>query len=131
MDNIPNNVAWVPFSNRLISEWGDFVIAVSITRSLLAYGASYLYFHKSTVILNANVAFLAIPYVGLTAEAEFPQILSYISTIASVGSITIGLFLVRQIRKSSTRSTIPEGFVSLFVTRLCHPLYAACSVANI
>lgn len=71
------------------------------------------YYHQSTVILNANVAFLAIPYVGLTAQAEFPQILSYISTIASVGSITIGLFLVRQLRKSAARSKIPADFVSL------------------
>lgn len=65
------------------------------------------------MILNANVAFLAIQYVGTDSRAGFPQILSYISTIASVGSIVVGLLLLRQIRKSSSQSDIPDNIVSV------------------
>ena len=45
------------------------------------------------MLLNANVAFLGTPRVGTLSAA---QVSSYFSIITSVGSIILGLLLVRQ-----------------------------------
>ncbi|EEB99584.1 hypothetical protein MPER_00712 [Moniliophthora perniciosa FA553] len=53
----------------------------------------------ATVILNANVAFLAIQSVdenSVTPARSAAQITSYLSVIASLGSIVIGLLLTRK-----------------------------------
>ena len=53
------------------------------------------------MLLNANVAFLAIPSVdnGENQNVVTPaQISSYLSIITSVGSILLGLLLIRQHR---------------------------------
>jgi hypothetical protein len=49
---------------------------------------------QGTVILNANVAFLAVG--NLSPFGYSFQIASYVSTLASLGSIIIGLMLLRQ-----------------------------------
>ncbi len=56
---------------------------------------------QSTVLLNVNVAFLAIQSVDDSSakEGRSPaQISSYISVIASIGSIILGLLLIRKNR---------------------------------
>ena len=52
-------------------------------------------------MLSVNVGFLAIPGVVPTNNSNHPtasQIVSYLSLIASVGSIVVGLLLVRHHR---------------------------------
>jgi len=61
---------------------------------------------QATVLLNANVAFLAIQSVDQISENNNPdrspaQIASYLSIIASIGSIILGLLLIRQNRTKS------------------------------
>ena len=58
------------------------------------------------MLLNANVAFLAIQSVDQISENNNPdrspaQIASYLSIIASIGSIILGLLLIRQNRTKS------------------------------
>jgi hypothetical protein len=53
---------------------------------------------QATVILNANVAFLAIPGVSPGGTSTPSQICSYISVTASVGAVATGLLLMRQNR---------------------------------
>jgi len=65
---------WTDFMQKIRSEWQEFVL-------------------YSTVLLNANVAFLAINNLP-----HAPQIASYVSTAASVGSIVTGLLLNREHR---------------------------------
>jgi hypothetical protein len=51
------------------------------------------------VLLNANVAFLSIQSVDSGDRSRTPaQLASYLSTVASIGSIVIGLLLLRQHR---------------------------------
>jgi len=51
------------------------------------------------VLLNANVAFLAIPSVDPGDRNRSPtQLASYLSIVASVGSVVTGLLLLRQHR---------------------------------
>jgi hypothetical protein len=54
------------------------------------------------VLLNANVAFLSIQTVDNSGVASrtrsAAQIASYVSTIASLGSVILALLLVRQYR---------------------------------
>ena len=57
---------------------------------------------QATVLLNANVAFLAIPSVDNgNGQLTAPQISSYLSIVTSVGSILLGLLLIRQHRVKS------------------------------
>ena len=51
------------------------------------------------MLLNANVAFLAIPSVDPGDHTRTPtQLASYISIVTSIGSVVIGLLLLRQHR---------------------------------
>ncbi len=62
---------------------------------------------KATVVLNANVAFLAIQSVDTDSPSRRPeQIASYISVIASIGSIIIGLLLIKM-SKTRLQDTAP------------------------
>ncbi|KZV64317.1 hypothetical protein PENSPDRAFT_690898 [Peniophora sp. CONT] len=83
-----NTPEWNKHIAKLLAEWEDFVL-------------------YATVILTVNVSFLAVPNVmlspgGQTGGAYNPTsaaaIISYTSMLASVGSIIIGLLLVRQHR---------------------------------
>jgi hypothetical protein len=53
------------------------------------------------VLLNANVSFLGTPRAGTLPGAD---IASYFSVCASVGSIVLGLLLVRQDQIKDTES---------------------------
>lgn len=94
-DEVLNNTTWKPFIDKLLAEWQEFVLFVCfVGRRLSSWVLTHPWFNlfiKGTVLLNANVAFLEIPYVGETAQAGVSQILSYLSIIASVGTIVLGL----------------------------------------
>ena len=53
---------------------------------------------KATVVLTSNMAFLALPAVAQNAgeKATPSQIISQVSIINSMGSIIVGLMLLRQ-----------------------------------
>ncbi|KAK0476461.1 hypothetical protein IW261DRAFT_1421757 [Armillaria novae-zelandiae] len=71
---------WSAFIWKLSAEWQDFVI-------------------NATVLLNANIAFLAIQSIDESSvdKGRSPaQIASYVSTILSVGSISLGLLLLQK-----------------------------------
>ncbi|KAJ7069754.1 hypothetical protein C8F01DRAFT_1363877 [Mycena amicta] len=73
---------WKPFIRKLNTEWQDFTLI-------------------GTVLLAANVAFLSINSVdSLTTDGHHTavQTLSYVSILASSGSIMLGFLLVRQNR---------------------------------
>jgi len=78
VDSIANKHTWRDFITELITQLQDF--------NLLA-----------TVLLNANVGFLAIQSVdGSSGEPRsWTQIASYWSLTSSIGSIVLGAFLVR------------------------------------
>ena len=51
------------------------------------------------MLLNANVAFLAIPSVDPGSHLRTPaQLASFISIVTSIGSVVVGLLLLRQHR---------------------------------
>ncbi|OCH92489.1 hypothetical protein OBBRIDRAFT_791238 [Obba rivulosa] len=94
VDHTINGVTWRPFITTLTSEWQEMTIF-------------------STVLLNANVAFLAIP--GVILDNTSPgtvqtaaQIASYISILMSLGSVILSLLLVRQ-NRTKEREKIDEG----------------------
>ncbi|KAK7676771.1 hypothetical protein QCA50_020239 [Cerrena zonata] len=90
---------WAVFIEKLKSEWEEFIL----------YG---------TVLLNANVAFLAVPGVNAGDGTRTPaQVTSYISIVTSVGSILIGLLLVRQYRVRP-RDTVEEA--ATFLNKKTH-----------
>jgi len=78
---------WQQFITRLQDDWREFIL----------YG---------TVLLNANVAFLTIPSVDPGNHTRSPaQLASYLSVISSIGSIVVGLLLLRQHRTKPHDST--------------------------
>ncbi|KAN0140932.1 hypothetical protein V8E53_001376 [Lactarius tabidus] len=102
-DEIIVEALWKNFMQKLVSEWTDFVL-------------------YSTVMLAANVAFLAIPGVVIPPPYPSPpsagsssppanpwikpspaQITSSISLVFSIGSIITGLLLIRRNRNMMTK----------------------------
>lgn len=100
-DEVLNSTEWNPFINRLLDEWQEFVLFVRNSHSTIGFTLIGHYaLLQGTVLLNANVAFLGVPYVGQSAQADAAQLSSYLSIVASVGTIVVGLLLIRQNRKS-------------------------------
>ncbi|KAG2151603.1 uncharacterized protein EDB93DRAFT_1274012 [Suillus bovinus] len=75
VDRIINRVLWDQFIDKLNDEWTGLALS-------------------ATVILNANIAFLAIPSVQDTAG-----LLSYMSVVCSIAVVLLVLLLVRQNQK--------------------------------
>ncbi|KAH8995331.1 hypothetical protein EDB92DRAFT_196297 [Lactarius akahatsu] len=85
---------WKGFMQKLVSEWTEFVL-------------------YSTVMLAANVAFLAIPGVIVVPQNTSPpnawilpspaQMASSISLVFSIGSVITGLLLIRRNRNMMTK----------------------------
>jgi len=108
VDRILCKLPWATFIEKLKNEWQEFVL-------------------YSTVLLNANVAFLAIPSVdpnsnsssGTIAATRTPaQIASYASIISSIGSIILGLLLIRQYRVKPIETV---GEAGTFLMKMNHP----------
>jgi hypothetical protein len=100
-DELVIEEVWKNFMERLISEWVDFVLYVSYAPIYL----TFKYVHhvdpqhwQATVMLAANVGFLAIQPINVQAEAA-----SSISLVFSIGSIISGLLLVRRNRTMATQ----------------------------
>ncbi|KIK36670.1 hypothetical protein CY34DRAFT_16240 [Suillus luteus UH-Slu-Lm8-n1] len=84
VDRIINRVLWNQFIGKLNDEWTGLALS-------------------ATVILNANVAFLAIPSVQ-----DVARLLSYLSVASSIAVVLLVLLLVRQNQKKDC-----EGAVTL------------------
>jgi len=116
VDRLINHVTWSQFIAKLTSEWQDFTL-------------------YNTVLLNANVALLAVPGVisnnspptsdnpsqnssCTNGSATTPaQIASYLSILTSFGSIIMGLLLVRQTR---TKGRENVEIAIAFLRRVSH-----------
>ncbi|KAG1870813.1 hypothetical protein F4604DRAFT_1955924 [Suillus subluteus] len=82
VDRIINRVLWNQFIGKLNDEWAGLALS-------------------ATVILNANVAFLAIPSVQDTAK-----LLSYLSVVCSIAVVLLVLLLVRQNQKKDCERAV-------------------------
>ncbi|KAJ7754474.1 hypothetical protein B0H16DRAFT_745519 [Mycena metata] len=82
-DGIIRTRGWSEFIEKLTSEWRQFTL-------------------DAAVILNANVGFLSIQSVDQNGYLVFNrspgQLASYLSILSSIGSIMLGLLLVKQYR---------------------------------
>ncbi|KAG2141053.1 hypothetical protein DEU56DRAFT_734554 [Suillus clintonianus] len=95
VDQLVNHISWKRFIDKLNSEWEAFTL-------------------YSTIILNANIAFLAVPNVNHAA-----RISSYVSTVSSVGAIILGLLLMR-LNRTHKRDSAEDAVI--FMTRITHSL---------
>ncbi|KAI0346479.1 hypothetical protein BDW22DRAFT_1352569 [Trametopsis cervina] len=80
-DDIVRTLTWKEHLNKLKDDWQECILC-------------------STVLLNANVAFLAVPHLipdDMTSSTT-GQVASYLSLLTSAGSVIIGLLLQRQHR---------------------------------
>jgi hypothetical protein len=84
---------------------------------------------KATVMLNANLAFLAIQSVDVnTHPYRSPaQISSYLSVAANIGSILMGLLLMRHNRMESQTDEIVSHFRLSILSYL--PMHAKDSIS--
>jgi len=108
VDGIMHKSVWEECVKKMTDEWQEFVFFVSSLHACTMIKTQPI--HQATVMLNANVAFLAIQSVdGSPDSYRSPaQISSYLSVIANVGSIILGLLLMRQNRTKS-RETADEA----------------------
>ncbi|KAF9236957.1 hypothetical protein BU15DRAFT_76447 [Melanogaster broomeanus] len=102
IDKLVNHVSWKRFIAKLNSEWQEFTL----------YG---------TVVLNANVAFLAVPNMSSAARTS-----SYVSMACSVGTVILGLLLVRQ-NRSKSRDSAEEAVY--FMTRMTSSMFGSETLA--
>ncbi|KAJ7089117.1 hypothetical protein C8R44DRAFT_892493 [Mycena epipterygia] len=79
VDELLSSVPWRDFLEKSCSEWQELVL-------------------YATVLLNADMAFLSIPTVEHGSGTTMGQIASYVSVMASLGSVIVGLVLMRQNR---------------------------------
>jgi len=97
-DGLIRHRGWSEFITRLNGEWQEFTL-------------------YATVVLNANVAFLAIQSVdqggNATPHRSPTQISSYLSMLTSIGAIIIGLLLAKQ-NRNRDRVTAPDAAIFLF-----------------
>ncbi|TFK44743.1 hypothetical protein BDQ12DRAFT_717895 [Crucibulum laeve] len=100
VDRLTIKPNWSEFFRKLNEEWIGHTVNASI-------------------LLNANVAFLAIPSNdnGNGGPSSVVQILSYLSIVTSITSIMLGLLLVRQ-HKTRERGTVEE--VAQFLKKRDH-----------
>ena len=120
VDGIMHGSVWVECMKKMSEEWQEFVFFVS--SSLHACTMIKSNPRQATVMLNANVAFLAIQSVDVNDANRNPyrspaQISSYLSVIANIGSIILGLLLMRQ-NRTKTKETADEA-----VSYLCLPIF--------
>lgn len=90
---------WRKYLASLQIQWRDFTIAVSRCSNINAEIMS-LRVVQATVLLNADLAFLSIQSVdndGLAVADRSPtQILIYVSTVTSLSSMLLSLFMLKQ-----------------------------------
>jgi hypothetical protein len=72
---------------------------------------------QGTVLLNANISFLE---VGTFHSSGAVQVASYMSTLASIGSIISGLLLLRQTKTSDKNTAVAtvSGSISCWTCTL-------------
>ena len=123
-DEIIIEKVWKRFMTKLLEEWEELILWVCrCAASKLEFSSLTRLIFQSTVMLTANVGFLAIPGVVISTInnniqsanqldifVSSAQIASSMSILASVGSIVIGLLLVRHNR--SKQKVDPAGAVS-------------------
>ncbi|KIJ59591.1 hypothetical protein HYDPIDRAFT_43926 [Hydnomerulius pinastri MD-312] len=111
VDQTINYISWTKFLAKLGGEWQELVL-------------------YATVILNANVAFLAIPGVSPTTPGSGPQtgaqIFSYISVSTSLGAVVTGLRLMRQTR---TKRRETAGDAAAFMMRMSQSAFGTETIA--
>ncbi|KAJ7927514.1 hypothetical protein B0H13DRAFT_2312462 [Mycena leptocephala] len=102
-DDLIRHRSWAEFIMRLSTEWQE----------LTAY---------ATFVLNANVSFLSIQSVdqggNLVLNRSPAQIASYLSILTSIGSIILGLLLLKQTRN---RDRDTPTAAALFISCHSHP----------
>ena len=118
-DSVVNEVLWKEMLGRITDEWRDFIIYVRLYNfahhSTSKSQISNILYVQATVLLNANVAFLAIQSVdnsGPVGRRSSAQKASYLSIVNSVGTIILGLLLVREHNTSlSVRRHFPDDWL--------------------
>ncbi|PBK91704.1 hypothetical protein ARMGADRAFT_1166499 [Armillaria gallica] len=96
VDGLASKDQWVTLIERCTGEWSEHTI-------------------YATILLNANVAFLAIPSVDESIEryrGSITQVLSILSVVSSLGSILVGLLMGRYHR---TKKHIPVGDINVYL----------------
>lgn len=96
VDSLVNQSSWFQFLQKLTDEWKELTL-------------------YATVLLNANVAFLAIQSVDNAAtngHRSNAQRASYFSIVTSIGAIILGLLLVRQHHTTLTPSFLVNRSIS-------------------
>ena len=131
-DEVINETIWKSFVSKLLDEWNGLILWVRFQIALVTGGFDpQVMCYQSAVLLSVNVGLLAVPGVTLyningdDLESVrqliiFPsssQIASALSLQASIGSIVIGLLLVRHNRPKQ------EADPSEAVSDLSHPYF--------
>ncbi|KAF7361085.1 hypothetical protein MSAN_01139600 [Mycena sanguinolenta] len=110
IDGLIKHLGWAQFVKGLISEWQESII-------------------NAAVVLNADVAFLSIQSVDQGGSARSAaQIASYVSILASIASIIIGLLLSSHHRNRDSDSA---SAAAAFISNHTHPTLGLETLAGL
>ncbi|KAJ8589296.1 hypothetical protein M405DRAFT_933568 [Rhizopogon salebrosus TDB-379] len=108
---------WAPcdYANELDNIWVDGMITPTIWKQFIAkwsndWSSLALY---ATVMLNTNVAFLAL------GDDMVAKSFSFVSTVTSIAVVVLGLILIRQNQRKDLE---PVEQVSVFLGEMSHPV---------
>ncbi|KAG6836580.1 hypothetical protein H0H93_006416 [Arthromyces matolae] len=133
VDQITIKARWVKFFTKMNEQWGQHIVQVSLLYFIL-YGA-FLKVKQSSILLNANVAFLAIPSNDPSNNSVLPQphrtvaqIASYVSILTSFGSMILALLLVRKHKAKEDAMPLINDYHN-FLKHHHHPIYGFEAIA--
>ncbi|KAF8805781.1 hypothetical protein BYT27DRAFT_7168984 [Phlegmacium glaucopus] len=109
VDGLVNGFVWKDLLGQLTADWREFTL-------------------YATVLLNANVAFLAIPSVDnsahTSAHGSYGQVASYFSIASSIGAIVLGLLLVKTHNTSLDVTFIVNRSASIYGLEILALMYS-------
>ena len=113
VDNIASQHKWNMFVKKLNSQLQETSVLVS---QLLECSSNQLHNFQATVLLNANVGFL--PKQSGTGTSP-QQSLSYLSLVASMASIVLGLVFMGHIRTEARNTPFEAVSPPVYLPNIC------------
>jgi hypothetical protein len=98
VDKTMHEPTWITLIEKFNKQREEFILSVSHRHSFGQPSVQLLTYLQATVMLSANMSLLGIQNVDtqMPSSSRSPtQIASYLSVVASIGSIIMGLLLIK------------------------------------
>jgi hypothetical protein len=95
-DNLMHSLQWTRYVEEMKSDWQDQVLYSTVFRAYIVSLCPRANYNREHAVA-ADAALLALPNMAGTSTTSPSQVLCFISLLMSLGGITTGLILLRQV----------------------------------